>query len=170
SRGLEALSTTMTSSGGGSWAQSEATQRAVASPPSHVTTTAAVRTVSRGRRASARRPALCPQALRDRPLGSTEPDHLGRGRQRQRQLPDAKQRILEQRAVATDQIGDYPEHGRLHADDQQHGDEDQALDVSRAAVRPPVEQEADSEPHTDGDHRAAERPEYLERLVERIYP
>src|SRR5438552_330379 len=44
SGGLEALSTTITSSGGRSWARTDATQRSVVAPPSQVTTTAAVRT------------------------------------------------------------------------------------------------------------------------------
>src|SRR5207245_807914 len=44
SGGREALSTTITSSGGRSWARTDATQRSVVAPPSQVTTTAAVRT------------------------------------------------------------------------------------------------------------------------------
>src|SRR5437870_8334307 len=40
----EALSTTITSSAGRSWARTDATQRSVVAPPSQVTTTAAVRT------------------------------------------------------------------------------------------------------------------------------
>src|SRR4029453_4443635 len=80
------------------------------------------------------------------------------------QLADAILHALEDLAAARDEVGDEPDQEHLETDDEQHGGEDQGLQLSVAAADPVVVEEAQRDQEAGRQERAADVGENLQRL------
>src|SRR5207249_7023041 len=98
------------------------------------------------------------------PLGrlAGEPHDVGAVAQAQLELADAEERVLEQRAVVADQVGHQADGDGLETDDQEHGPEDQALDVARAMAEEVEDEEAEGNRGAARHHEPAEAEEDLQ--------
>src|SRR5262245_66543238 len=87
------------------------------------------------------------------------------------ELAHPVEQVLDQLAVAGDQVGHDPPLQRLEAEDQEQHRHDRRLEVAGELPEPPVVvRVAEAERDAPGQQDAAQQDEDLERLVHRVDP